>query len=419
MKKLSSLALFLALILLVSCKKDKGPTSPATTSGNSTNGPKTITGKVHKGPYLNGAPMIIYELNGVMGQTGKSFSSSTSDDFGSFSFNNINLNSNLILITANGYFYNEQLNSTSSGQLYLESYANANSSLTINVNLLTHIIKSRIDVLVAAGKDFTTARNQAQGEFYTFAGVSGLSNNFEDMELSGSGFLTAMSLIFQRRGLLGSNNYTAELSSLLSSFRTDFSNNGLIDAQWLKDTLLHNANWTHVKDVRNNLQSFFSNHGITTTVPNFEQYLEIFQKKYSHTIYANIIFPDSAWTHVETGFYGKTNNLLCPNKLNLASNTEEVISAIVPFDSIFCVKITPLDVVTATSLSCGDVPFGWTVQSQSTSFGGTIFFLTAELKNVPLSYWMNSGTFYGHDSVQVDYYRNNFVAPYFSKKIYW
>ncbi len=110
-KVISHLMTSFILLLLFSCKKD----DKIKTDNSSISGQKSISGKVQKGPYKNGASIMIYELNNSLGQTGKSFASTISDDAGNFALNNINLNSNYILITASGYYFNEHFNKVSEG----------------------------------------------------------------------------------------------------------------------------------------------------------------------------------------------------------------------------------------------------------------------------------------------------------------
>jgi hypothetical protein len=197
-KALTPFVLFI-LVFFISCKKDKViPADESTIPGT-----KTIQGKVQKGPYKNGASLIIYELNNSLGQTGKSFASTINDDAGNFSLNNINLSSNYVLLTATGYYFNEHFNKISEGQLYLEAFADASNTSTININLLTHIIKPRIEQLVLTGSNFSAARLQAQNEFLNIVGSINVSGNFETLDLSNNDFVFAMSLLFQRNNSVG------------------------------------------------------------------------------------------------------------------------------------------------------------------------------------------------------------------------
>ena len=45
-----------------------------------------ITGKLEKGPFLQGSKVILYELNNNLSQTGKSYKTNTTNDLGEFSF---------------------------------------------------------------------------------------------------------------------------------------------------------------------------------------------------------------------------------------------------------------------------------------------------------------------------------------------
>lgn len=404
--------LVFAVITLISCKKDPQPTvtNPTTTA--------SISGRVQKGPYKNGSALVIYELNSSLGQTGKSFSSIISDDAGNFSLNNISLSSNYVLITANGYYFQEHFNQVSANQLYLEAIADVSSNSTINVNLLTHIIKPRIEDLVSKGSSFSAAQTQAQNELKAFMGVtSGNTSNFETIDISNDGFLLSMSLLFQRRtaGYITAYNYTSELGGLLSNFRNDFKNNGLIDNLSLIDTLVFNANRIELIDAKENLQNYYSSLGITITPPNFEQYINLFQKKYAFPLYATVSFPDSALYMTDMGPTSKMKNVLDLASINFNSGfTSYIFSAIVPCDSSLRVQFTPFPGSTL-SFAINPPYYGW----KNLNTPGKLN-LECQRKNFQNGFVL---TFTGpvgiQDSAKVEYFENNSSTPYFTKIIYW
>ncbi len=412
--KLVSLVSVMFIVLFFTfCKKDD---KIAIEDPNSS-GQKSISGKVQKGPFKNGASLIIYELNNSLGQTGRSFASTISDDAGNFALNNINLSSNYVLITASGYYFNEHFNRISEGQLYLEAIADVSNISTVNVNLLTHIIRPRIEQLVNSGLDFNSSRIQAQNELLTVMGSNiGVSGNFETFDLSGNGFLFAMSLLFQRNnsmGWQGGYSYSAELSGLLSNFRNDLANNGMIDNHNIIDTLIYNSKRVDLFDTKNDIQNYYSGLGLSFSGSGFERYIYNFQKEYTNTFSNNICFEDSAAIMIDAPSsqppYSYRYNLLLKNKkyYNVSqSQGQMAISAVVPYDSSLTVKITPYNFsFTLDPSSC----FGWKV-SQS---GSSVIF-EAQRKNIQLSYLI----YVPLDSAIVEYYNNSSsTIPFYSKNI--
>jgi hypothetical protein len=75
-----------------------------------------ISGVVQKGPFINGTQILMSELDINLAQTGKIFSSQISDDNGLFELNNIELSSNYVEFSANGYYFDEVEGNLSSGQ---------------------------------------------------------------------------------------------------------------------------------------------------------------------------------------------------------------------------------------------------------------------------------------------------------------
>ena len=408
------LALFCIIFSVVySCKKD----SEVPDDQSIIPGSRSINGKVQKGPYKNGAPLIIYELNNSLGQTGKSFASTINDDAGNFSVNNINLSSNYILLTASGFYFNEHFNNISEGLLYLEAFADISNISTVNVNILTHIIKPRIEQLISAGLTFNASRTQAQNELLAAVGTSvNISGDFEALDLSRDGFLFAMSLLFQRNnstGYQGGYNYTAELSGLLSNFRSDFANNGIIDNQQIIDTLVYNSQRIDLLDTKIDLQNYFAGLGVPFSTNNFEQYVYNFQKKYTSLLSPNISFPLTAAIMIDAPMvappYDYRENILQINKTHYsASSNQYVISAIVPYDSNLVIKCSPFN-VPYPFINFGGGNFGW-----KHTFSSGVYIYEAQRKNVVLSVFIDSAT----DSVKVEYFNNSSsIAPFYTKNV--
>src|SRR3989304_5717280 len=102
MKKIIQINLSIAIILLIlisnSCKKDDDDNKIIK---------EKITGYVQKGPFIIGSSISMSELNSMLGQTGKTFTTQISNNNGSFEFNNISLSSRYVELFANGYYFDE------------------------------------------------------------------------------------------------------------------------------------------------------------------------------------------------------------------------------------------------------------------------------------------------------------------------
>lgn len=401
------------VLFLISCKK-KSEINGEVVSPNTTPGTISVNGKAQKGPYKNGSPLTIFELNSSLGQTGKSFSSIINDDAGNFSMNNIALTTGYALVTANGYYYMEHFNVVSPNQLYLEAICDVSATSTININVLTHVIKPRIEYLVSLGSSFSVAKTQAQNELKQIFGI-GTSTvaNFEKLDITSDGFLFAASLIFQRRtaGYITSYNYTAEMSSLMNNFRNDFKNNGQIDNPAIIDTMVYNANRIQLIDVKNNFQNYYLGLSISLTTPAYEPYLYAFQKAHGNPVFTSITFPDSAYYYYDMGAPSKMKNILNKGAKNFQNNGAYIFAAETPCDSSLTVKFTNYGMG-----SCSNFPpyYGWVFSGNQSQF--TLITQRKNFVNGFMGFLNGNG---GQDSAKVEYFMNGQASPYFTKMIYW
>ncbi|MEI7982620.1 MAG: hypothetical protein WCI71_13295 [Bacteroidota bacterium] len=278
MKAKSILFLICLVGLLNSCGKEKKEPD---------NNPKqfSFTGKVQKGPFITGTNITLNELNSNLGQTGKAFTTTITADDGSFSLNNIELNTSLCLLTANGFYFNELYGVLSPATLSLQAISDLSTNGKVNINVLTHMIKGRLETLVAGGKTFQQAKEQAQAELLNFLGVTETFNtDFDKLDISQNNeynaVLLAFSVILQRyTNFL--NEYpmlTAELTQLLANLSNDFTPDGSITNQKLIDTLIYNISCHNLLDIRRNIEEHYANLGHLDTIPDFEKYIAVFQE---------------------------------------------------------------------------------------------------------------------------------------------
>ena len=123
MKKLKFLffptILALAFGLMLSCAK-KSDSEDTDTSTSSTSSAVTVSGKVQKGPYVQGTEITVRELDSSMTPTGNTFTGTIDDNTGSFSIKGT-LTNKIVELAADGFYFNEVSGSLSSAKLTLSA----------------------------------------------------------------------------------------------------------------------------------------------------------------------------------------------------------------------------------------------------------------------------------------------------------
>ena len=306
----------------------------------------SIAGKAQKGPFLAGATITVNELSESLGQTGKSFTTSITSDDGSFSLSNIEMESDLALLTGNGFYYNEVIGQLSSAQISLQALVDLANEETVNINVLTHITKARIETLVADGMGFAEAKQKAEAEFQDFLGVTEhFSQGFEQMSIASGGDFNAMLLAFSIILQRPSNNLAviptlpAELNWLMTSLSTDFADNGIVDSETLVDTLLYNISLQNQVSIRNRMRNYYSDLGQSVEIPDFESYITLFQSAHQESV-ADFIYPNKATPAPELGSSGDVPNVLVKDVTQFDGTQAFVVAAITPLGKSLKVKVT-------------------------------------------------------------------------------
>jgi hypothetical protein len=238
-----------------------------------------LEGVIQKGPFVSGTSVFMYELNPQMGQSGRSFSTNIINDGGLFEFNNIELASNFVELLSMGFYFNEVTGKISDAPISLTSLSNVKDRNSINVNVLTHLEKRRIEKLINEGKSFSEAKAQSRNEVLSIFSIS-LSNelNFEDFDVSKNSeeaaILLSTSLLIQGDRTVG------QVTELLSKIQNDISDNGKIDDKTIYQSLYESFRRLNQKKIRQNLTARFLQLTNTSQVSNFEKYLEVFEKSY-------------------------------------------------------------------------------------------------------------------------------------------
>ena len=404
--KLSFSLALIVLLAFTSCTKDNTVST------------FSFSGKVQKGPFVTGATITVNELNQSLGQTGKSFTTTITSDDGSFSLSDIEMESNLALLSGNGFYFNEVLGQLSSSQITLQAIADLTNEETVNINVLTHITKARIETLVREGLSFADAKRQAEGEFQDFLGVTEHFNQgFEQMSIASEGDFNAMLLAFSVILQRPSNNIAvvptlpAELTWLMTSLSTDFADDGAINDQALVDTLLYNISIQNQANIRHRIQNYYSGLGQNVEIPDFESYVAMFQAAHQELV-TEFFYPDEASPAPEIGPDGAVPNILVKDATQFDGERAYVVAAITPLGKTLKVKVT------------GDVRLdgshnnGWVITEQTTNG----FTIEAQRQNALVSMlvylWDENWGGYKDGSATIEYYEDS-ETPTFTKQITW
>ena len=401
--KTNKLTLALALIgLLVisSCSKDN------------TGGTFSFSGKVQKGPFVTGTTITVNELNENLGQTGRSFTTTITSDDGSFSLSNIEMETNWALLTGNGFYFNEVLGQLSTAQIALQALTDLTAEGTVNINVLTHITKARIETLVHQGKSFSDAKRQAEGEFQDFLGVTEHFNQgFEQMNIVSAGdfnaMLLAFSIILQRpsNNLMVIPTLPAELTWLMTNLSTDFADNGTIDNEALVDTLLYNISLQNQVSIRYRIRNYYSGLGQDVEIPNFESYIAMFQAAHQELV-TEFVYPDIASPAPELGG-GEVPNILVKDVTHFDGTLAYVVAAITPLGKSLKIRVIG-NAHVDTSLNNG-----WIVTDYTNGFT-----IEAQRQNELVSMLIYLASDYKDGSATIEYYEDS-DTPTFTKQITW
>lgn len=254
--------------MISSCKKDESDSLIVRK--------ESLSGYVQKGPFINGTSITIFELDNTLNQTGRSYNTTIADNSGAFEQRNIELASNYVALRADGFYFNENTGSKSSAQLTLNAIANVSDESTVNVNILTHLGKSRIEYLVSK-KQFTfeNAKAQAQKDILKIFGYEKTDiAKAESLSLIKDGddnaILFAISIIMQ------GHRTTADMSELLANIISDIKEDGELTDSSIGSQLIDDARLLDLPKIRLNMENRYKELGVSVNIPPFEKYVKFF-----------------------------------------------------------------------------------------------------------------------------------------------
>ena len=234
-----------------------------------------LSGYVQKGPYINGTTIQMFELNSSLNQTGKAFNTQITDNRGSFEINDVALSSQFVEFLASGYYFNEITGNISPSMLSLYALSDITDISTVNVNILTHLEKSRVEYLIEEGMDFSEAKDTAQKEVLKIFGFS--DQDIDDSEMldisadnEGNAILLAISVILQ------GNRPTGDLTELLANISNDIKQDGKVNDANIIAQIRSSTEILDLPEIRGKLGQRYQDLGINATIPGFEKYINNF-----------------------------------------------------------------------------------------------------------------------------------------------
>jgi len=297
---------------------------------------KTIRGYAQKGPFINGSAITVFDLQGNLSPSGKSYSEQIVDNQGSFELNNIELSSDFLSIRTDGFYFNEVSGKQSTSQITLYALANIAGKSNININLLTHLEKARVEYLIKERKTFTEAKAQAQKEILAIFNIDNSNIKVsESMNIIEQGNDNAILLAVS--SILQGFRTESEMTELLSNISTDIKTDGILNNPALGSTLINHAIALDTVAIKNNLIKRYNEIGVSASIPYFGKYIANFIKNTPFVITQSLI------TYPETALHG--DNILSLTKTNYVggSYVEHSLSAQLAKGTALKIKITSLN----------------------------------------------------------------------------
>ena len=304
MKKL--LYIFLGLSLMFGCSDD----SDGDNSNNNNIEGANISGFAQKGPFLNGSSVILSELNESLTQTGLTYTSQIIDNTGAFEITGISLASSYAALRVDGYYFNEVCGEQSNSQITLNAISVISDERNININVLTHLEKARVEYLMTNNSlTIGEAKSQAQSEVLAIFNISESIDSSENLNISsqtvGDAVLIAVSSILQ--GFRSESEYSELMANIITDIRTD----GELNSSSLGSQLISQAVLLNASDITSNLESRYESLGMNISVPEFESYITNFINNSEFTLDNSLVID-----YPETGSQGYPNILSTQNGNN-------------------------------------------------------------------------------------------------------
>lgn len=229
-----------------------------------------IEGYVQKGQLVKGSQVTAFVLDQELKATGKSYPANILDDLGAFAVD-IKVEEPFLELRAEGYYFNEVTGEVSESPIYLEAMGNQQST-NLNINLFTTITKPRIKKLLAEDKGWATSTLTAQEELLTALGIDDTTEDFTDIDITGTDKSDALLLAFAC--IIQQNRSISEIVTLIQNAASEFEDEGKLTEKTV-NAILANRSDVDPFDVAHNIAEYYSDKSITgKSLPAFYKYLD-------------------------------------------------------------------------------------------------------------------------------------------------
>ena len=129
-----------------------------------------------KGPFVR-TEVTMRTLRYNLAPTGQTYTGTIEDNSGSFVVRGT-IRNRYAELSADGYFFNEVSGALSTSKLTLQALVNLKNASSVNVNLMTHLEKKRLEYLMDNGVSFSEAKSQAQSEIVKMFNIDNVHLKF-------------------------------------------------------------------------------------------------------------------------------------------------------------------------------------------------------------------------------------------------
>lgn len=229
-----------------------------------------IEGYAQKGQLVKGSQVTAFVLDQQLKATGKSYPANISDDLGAFAID-IKVEEPFLELRAEGYYFNEVTGEVSESPIYLEAMGNQQST-NLNINLFTTITKPRIKKLLAEGKGWDTSTLTAQEELLAALGVEDTTEDFTDIDITGTDKSDALLLAFAC--IIQQDRSISEIVTLIQNAASEFEAEGRLSDKSVEDILANRSN-VNPFDVARNIADYYTEKSVSgKNLPPFYRYLD-------------------------------------------------------------------------------------------------------------------------------------------------
>ena len=230
MKKLSLVTI--CLMVLFSCSQDTALDQII---------PVDVKGSVTKGSFLSGSNISFLELDDrELRQTGVYYYSSINNANGNYELNIDDIDEDITLAIANGYYWDEVRNQVSDGELDLVGLFEWSDE--ININVLSQLESDRVKYLIQndliggkRSKRFGKAKKQALNEVLSIFGIDQEFNRSEDFNFTSGN--TKSKILLAISAALQADRDTYQVASLLAEMTEDIKEDGTLDDEDLREKI--------------------------------------------------------------------------------------------------------------------------------------------------------------------------------------